>query len=87
MQAVEMILSTLKVFRMFLPLQTLIPDSVLTGIVVVSILLAVMTIVLMWMRTRRSDGDGERRSPPFDPVLLGSALAVIVMAVIAYLTL
>jgi len=71
---------------MFFLLQTRIPDTVLIGIVVVSIMLAVMTIVLMRVRTRPIPG-GERQRPPFDPVLLGSALAVIIMACIAYLSL
>ena len=71
---------------MFFLFQTIISDSILLGIVAVSILLAVMTIVLMRVRTRPTPG-GERQSPPFDPVLLGSALAVIIMAGIAYLSL
>jgi hypothetical protein len=71
---------------MYFLFQTRIPDTVLIGIVAVSILLAVMTIVLMRVRTRPTPG-GERQSPPFDPVLLGSAIAVIIMAGIAYLSL
>ena len=76
-----------KVSRMLLQFQTLIPDSVLTGIVIFSAALALGTIVLMHMRTQPAGGDGERKSPPFDPVLLASALAVIVMAGIAFMTL
>ena len=69
-----------------LPLfQTIIPDSVLTGIIIAAVLLSVLTIVLMTLRTRPSGA--ERRSPPFDPVLLVSAIAVIVMAGVAYWTL
>lgn len=71
-----------------LPLfQTLIPDSVLVGIIAVAVLLSVLTIVLMQLRTQPSGPDEERRSPPFDPVLLGSAVAVILMAGVAYWTL
>jgi hypothetical protein len=71
---------------MFLLFQTSLPDPVLIGIIVVSSLLALMTIFLMRVRTRPTPG-GERQSPPFDPVLLGSAVAVIIMAGIAYLSL
>lgn len=71
-----------------LPLfQTTIPDSVLTGIIIAAVLLSVLTIVLMRLRTQPSGPGEERRNPPFDPVLLGSAIAVILMAGVAYWTL
>lgn len=71
-----------------LPLfQTIIPDSVLIGIIVAAVLLSVLTIVLMRVRTQPSGTDEERRNPPFDPVLLASAIAVIAMAGVAYWTL
>lgn len=76
-----------KVSRMLLQFQTVIPDSVLTGIVVFSILLAVGTMLLMRVRTEPAGDDGERKRPPFDPVLLASALAVIIMAGIAFMAL
>ena len=58
--------------------------SILIGIIAVSILLSVVTIVLMRVRTQPATPGEERRNPPFDPVLLGSALAVILMAVVAW---
>ncbi|HEX2280167.1 MAG TPA: hypothetical protein VHG52_00265 [Thermomicrobiales bacterium] len=66
--------------------QTIIPDSILLGIIVVSALLAVATMVLMFVRMQSSPAGEEGRRPPFDPVLLGSAIAVLVLAAVAYLT-
>jgi hypothetical protein len=68
-------------------LRTSIPDSVLVGIIVLAVILSLLTIVLMRVRTDPAGPGEERRSPPFDPVLLGSAIAVIIMAGIAYFTL
>lgn len=72
-----------------LPLfQSSVPDSVMLGIVVISALLAVLTIVLMFTRLRQSAPAGEEtQSPPFDPVLLGSAIIVLILAAVAYLSL
>jgi hypothetical protein len=68
-------------------LQTTVPDGVLYGIIALSILLAVVTMALMMARMQSTPAGEEVRRPPFDPVLLGSAVAVILMAGIAYLTL
>ena len=70
-----------------LPLfQTTIPESVMLGIIAVSSLLALVTMVFVFVRMQSAPA-GEERRPPFDPVLLGSAVIVLVLAVVAFLTL
>ncbi len=62
-------------------------EILLSATIIICLLLAVATMVLMWMRTRPREDDAESIRPPFDPVLLGSAVAVLVMAVIAWFSL
>lgn len=71
---------------MILLLQTT-REILLSATVILCLLLAVAVVVLMWMRTRPREDGAEPVSPPFDPVLLGSAIAVVVMAVIAWTSL
>ncbi len=68
-------------------LKTTLPEPVLLGLIAVSSLLAVVTMVLMFVRMQATPAGEEAPHPPFDPVLLGSAIAVVVFAAIAYLTL
>jgi putative copper export protein len=62
-------------------------ELLLSGTIILCLLLAVATLVLMWMRTRPREDGSEAVRPPFDPVLLGSAVAVVVMAIIAWYSL
>ena len=71
---------------MLVPFQTT-QEILLSATVVLCLLLAVAVIVLMWMRTRPREDGAEPVRPPFDPVLLGSAVAVVVMAVVAWTSL
>lgn len=67
-------------------LQTIIPDSVILGIIAISALLAIMTMVLMFVRMQSAPTAEEGQRAPFDPVLLGSAIIVLVLAAIAFLS-
>ena len=67
-------------------LQTTVPESVILGIIIVSALLALLTVVLMFMRMQSAPAGEESQRPPFDPVLLGSAITVLVLAAVAFLT-
>lgn len=62
------------------------PDTLILGIITVSALLAVTTVVLMFVRMQPTPVDEDSQRTPFDPVLLGSAVAVIALATIAFLT-
>lgn len=67
-------------------LATSIPDSVILGIIALCAVLALATLVFVFVRMQPAPA-GEERRPPFDPVLLGSAAAVLIMAIFAYLAL
>lgn len=68
-------------------MSTSLSEPVLLGLIAISVLLALATMGLMFVRTQ-SAPDGEKAPrPPFDPVLLGSAVVVVVFALIAFLTL
>lgn len=68
-------------------LNTSLPQPVLLGLIAVSALLAIATMVLMFVRTQSAPAGEEAPRPPFDPVLLGSAVIVVVFALIAFMTL
>jgi putative copper export protein len=68
-------------------MSTSLPESVLLGLIAFSSLLAVATMVLMFVRTQSAPTGEDAQRPPFDPVLLGSAVVVIVFALVAFLTL
>lgn len=68
-------------------MSTSLPEPLLLGLIAVSSLLAVATTVLMFVRMQSAPPGEEAPRPPFDPVLLGSAMVVIVFAAIAFLTL
>lgn len=63
-----------------------VPDWLALIVVVVSVLLAVLTVVLMVARRQPVDHDPAHRPITFDPVLLISAVAVIALAVAAWLS-
>jgi len=67
-------------------LRTTLPDPVILGIIALCALLAVMTLVLMFVRMQPTPAGEDSRRTPFDPVLLGSAIAVLLLALIAFLT-
>ena len=62
------------------------PDWLMGVVVGASIFLAMVTIGLMLLRARPTADDPVSRPPVvFDPVLLGSAIAVILLALAAWL--
>lgn len=65
---------------------TTLPQPLLLGLIAICVLLAVATMVLMFVRTQSAPTGEEAPRPPFDPVLLGSAVMVVVFALIAFLT-
>ena len=68
-------------------MSTSLPEPVLLGLIAFSSLLAIATMVLMFVRMQSAPAGEETQRPPFDPVLLGSAIVVIVFAAITFLTL
>jgi hypothetical protein len=68
-------------------MSTSLPEPVLLGLIAVSALLAMATMVLMFVRMQSTPAGEDASRLPFDPVLLGSAIVVILFALIAYLTL
>lgn len=68
-------------------MSTSLPEPVLLGLIAINSLLAVATMALMFVRMQSAPAAEDASRPPFDPVLLGSAVVVLVFALIAYLTL
>ena len=68
-------------------MSTSLPEPVLLGLIAFSSLLAVATIALMFVRMQSVPSGEEAPRPPFDPVMLGSAIVVLVFALIAFLAL
>ncbi|CAN5221962.1 hypothetical protein BH23CHL1_BH23CHL1_20100 [soil metagenome] len=68
-------------------MSTSLPEPILLGLIAFSSLLAVATIALMFVRMQSAPAGEEAPRPPFDPVLLGSAIVVLVFALIAFLAL
>jgi hypothetical protein len=69
------------------PFQTTVPDWLALAVVLLSVALAIATLSLMLVRVRPAAGeDGDSRpAAARDPMLLISALAVIVLAIAAWL--
>lgn len=69
------------------PYQTDLPDWLALAVVVASILLALLTLSLMLLRLRSASDEEPRTTPAVvrDPVLLVSAVGVILLAIAAWL--
>jgi hypothetical protein len=68
------------------PLQTNVPDWLALAVIVASIALAVATVSMMLLRLRPSaDEDTSPARVVRDPVLLTSAVGVVILAVAAWL--
>jgi len=69
------------------PLQASVPDWLALSVAVASIVLAILTLSLMLLRVRPAPDEEPDRAPSTvrDPVLLLSAVGVILLAVAAWL--